>query len=554
MKIPVIRILLFASIALISLAVAASAQYATISGQVTDAQTGEPIIEAQVGAINMDDMTSRETFTDSAGNYFIDSITPGYQIVGASKEGYEENVYPDLIMIEGGENLTDIDIQLTFVGGTGFGAIAGQVTDAETGLPIDSAGIDIRWFVGSCYTDSDGNYFCDSIPDGSYLVSAYNEGYFPATYPDSVIVQIGETTANIDIALTPHGEPGSISGTVTNAQTGEAAENVYISASGQYDSGYDWTDASGNFLITDLLQGEYTVNAWSESYWEEDYPGMVTVAEGQETSGIDFNLVPHGGPGDGIISGQVLEEGTLEPVPMGLVIAYSDNDNFDGAFTNPDGSYTIMGLPMDEYYVVAIIQDYVVELYDGVYSWEDATTVFPDASGIDFLLAPSDSGLGGVTGILTSNGTPLEGAMVYAEMNSEMRNSAQTSSDGSYSIDGLSPGMYTIKASMVAYHDGSYADQLQIGTDKINGIDIELDPMLACDPNGDGSISVSDAVYLINYIFTNGFAPVPMEAGDSNCDQSVNVSDAVWIINYVFVGGNPPCDTNGDGILDCGNM
>ncbi|NIT58616.1 MAG: hypothetical protein GWN00_21035 [Aliifodinibius sp.] len=44
---------------------------------------------------------------------------------------------------------------------------------------------------------------------------------------------------------------------------------------------------------------------------------------------------------------------------------------------------------------------------------------------------------------------------------------------------------------------------------------------------------------------------MPYEAGDANCDGVVNVSDAVWIINYVFISGNEPCDTNGDGELDC---
>jgi hypothetical protein len=42
-----------------------------------------------------------------------------------------------------------------------------------------------------------------------------------------------------------------------------------------------------------------------------------------------------------------------------------------------------------------------------------------------------------------------------------------------------------------------------------------------------------------------------ISCGDVNCDGTSNVSDAVWIINYVFVGGNPPCDTDGDGEPDC---
>jgi len=62
------------------------------------------------------------------------------------------------------------------------------------------------------------------------------------------------------------------------------------------------------------------------------------------------------------------------------------------------------------------------------------------------------------------------------------------------------------------------------------------------DANSDGTVDVSDAVHLINYIFVGGFAPEPLERGNVNCDLIVDVSDAVWIINYVFVGGDAPCE------------
>ena len=60
------------------------------------------------------------------------------------------------------------------------------------------------------------------------------------------------------------------------------------------------------------------------------------------------------------------------------------------------------------------------------------------------------------------------------------------------------------------------------------------------DANNDQSVNVSDAVYIINYVFSGGNPPDPIETGDANCDSSVNVSDAVYIINYVFVPGSPP--------------
>jgi hypothetical protein len=64
------------------------------------------------------------------------------------------------------------------------------------------------------------------------------------------------------------------------------------------------------------------------------------------------------------------------------------------------------------------------------------------------------------------------------------------------------------------------------------------------DANSDATVNVSDAVYIINYVFVGGGAPVPLACGDANSDGTVNVSDAVYIINYVFVGGGAPGDCN----------
>ena len=64
--------------------------------------------------------------------------------------------------------------------------------------------------------------------------------------------------------------------------------------------------------------------------------------------------------------------------------------------------------------------------------------------------------------------------------------------------------------------------------------------MLRGDANGDGVIDIGDVVYLINYLYKNGSAPVPLENGDANCDSSVDVGDVVYLINYLFKGGPEP--------------
>lgn len=72
------------------------------------------------------------------------------------------------------------------------------------------------------------------------------------------------------------------------------------------------------------------------------------------------------------------------------------------------------------------------------------------------------------------------------------------------------------------------------------------------DVNGDRSVSVTDVVYLIDYIFRGG--PLPFHAlwvGDVNCDGKVDIVDVVYLINYLFRNGPPPGDPDNDGVRDC---
>lgn len=54
------------------------------------------------------------------------------------------------------------------------------------------------------------------------------------------------------------------------------------------------------------------------------------------------------------------------------------------------------------------------------------------------------------------------------------------------------------------------------------------------DANGDGEITISDAVYLVNYLFRSGPPPNPMENGDVNCNGAVSIEDVILLINYLF--------------------
>jgi serine protease AprX len=66
----------------------------------------------------------------------------------------------------------------------------------------------------------------------------------------------------------------------------------------------------------------------------------------------------------------------------------------------------------------------------------------------------------------------------------------------------------------------------------------------AGDADGSGSLNISDAVRIINYIFSSGTAPSPLTAADCDCDTLITISDAVFLINFIFSNGLAPAICN----------
>jgi hypothetical protein len=77
------------------------------------------------------------------------------------------------------------------------------------------------------------------------------------------------------------------------------------------------------------------------------------------------------------------------------------------------------------------------------------------------------------------------------------------------------------------------------GENGLRDIAAKLKKAKAGDANADGNTSVSDVVYLINYLFKGGVEPW-MAYSDANGDTKLSVSDVVYLINYLFKGGSPP--------------
>jgi hypothetical protein len=63
------------------------------------------------------------------------------------------------------------------------------------------------------------------------------------------------------------------------------------------------------------------------------------------------------------------------------------------------------------------------------------------------------------------------------------------------------------------------------------------------DVNMTGTLTSSDVIFLVNYIFRSGPVPSPCEAaGDVSCDAVVTTSDIIRLVNFIFKGPNLLCN------------
>ncbi len=65
--------------------------------------------------------------------------------------------------------------------------------------------------------------------------------------------------------------------------------------------------------------------------------------------------------------------------------------------------------------------------------------------------------------------------------------------------------------------------------------------LVAGDLTGDEKVTLSDVIFLVNFVFKSGAEPVPFDAGDVNCDSSVTLGDIMHLVNYIFKNGPPAC-------------
>lgn len=101
--------------------------------------------------------------------------------------------------------------------------------------------------------------------------------------------------------------------------------------------------------------------------------------------------------------------------------------------------------------------------------------------------------------------------------------------------------------------DDSFLDGIEVnlGSDPLDSSSIPILPH--GDADGNGLVGITDAVYMINYVFMGGPAPANSAFADVDCSGRFDLSDVVYLISYLYADGPKPCDPNNDGKDDCGS-
>jgi hypothetical protein len=372
------------------------------------------------------------------------------------------------------------------------GRISGRVTD-QRGHPLNGICVIALQRNGGGYTQARtglrGLYTTAKVPPGRYVAifttGCGNSGnWLSQVYKNSsnllrptlVAVKAGKTTGNIDAVLRLGGE---ISGTVTNA-AGARLSNICVfpiatSLAGQYQLIRPGVSRDGAFHVRGVPAGSYLVNfapcnsnsAYTSVWWKNSatpqHARVIRVKNRQLVSGIN-QVMPLGAKITGVVTAGTRAGPRLAGICVSAVPTAGGIDGGGFAITGRNGGYVMPGLPAGRYQVqfspgCGNNGNYLPENYPRQVTLAAGKV---DA-GIDGVL-PVGAEVSGV--VADSRGHPVGGICVAVQGGPGYGygNQVQTAANGSYAVNQLPAGNYTIQFFGGCGNRGSYAPQGYNGT------------------------------------------------------------------------------------------
>jgi hypothetical protein len=306
------------------------------------------------------------------------------------------------------------------------GTVADQTTGALDGVPVtltDANGA----VVGTATTAGGGHYsFPGYLATGGYTVSiSPPSGKIAVTAP-SATADLSATDAVVDFTVRDI-VPVAVSGVVRDANNQPIA-----GATVTIDGVSALTAPDGSYLFDTVPVGTHqAVLTTPDGYSITASPPPFTIASGVETpiTGQDFTVAA-----DPSISGTVRASGIGV---AGVVVTTNGPGGTVSTATAADGTYRFPGLSAGSYTVTVAAPDgTIVEGNADV----PVSIAGADVSGVDFALARTGS-IGGT--VLDDGSAGVPGA-VLTIAGPGATSTVTVSTDGSFGISDLPPGVYTV--------------------------------------------------------------------------------------------------------------
>ena len=499
--------------------------FGTVTGLITDS-TGKPLAGAFVeispapatktGAASLGSTTlpvrppTRVQFvtTDSNGQYTFAQVPTGSYIITAAAKGYQKGTSAPFTVSQGKN--TAPTVALTAAPTPVFGSVTGTVTDS-TGKPIAGALVEISPPVlplggsgqgGStpiiippgpiqiAKTDSNGKYTFDMVQTGTYIVSAWADGFQKSTSAPFTVAQGSNTAPTLVLTALPTPVFGSVTGKVTdskgNALAGAVVEiepaPVPLGGSGGATGTVipvgpprfemtTTTDANGQYSFAQVPTGTYVVSAFAKGY-QGSISAPFTVSMGSNTAptlALTALPTPVVGTVNGAVtdtSGKPIAGASVELIPAPEKLGPGGSPSPTNpivppikvlfATTDKNGQYTISDVPTGSYIVSAWADGYQRNM-SAAFTVSQGTNTAPTVA----LTAVPTPVFGSVTGTVTdSKGQPITGAYVVISPAPDSAGSlpvilpppggriqfAKTDSKGQYTFSQVPVGSYVVTA------------------------------------------------------------------------------------------------------------
>jgi large repetitive protein len=300
-------------------------------------------------------------------------------------------------------------------------------------------------------TNATGNYSIANASvggaGGTWNITATLAGY--RTYTGIIFIQGGNQTVTQDISLTKPAPGVTISGTVTDSAAGTPLAGALVRLL-TIGGGVTTVDsvlsaANGTYSLTNVQAGTYNLVASITRYTAKTV--RVTIAAANITQ--NFQLV--GLPAGIVISGTVTDSISGTPLAGAIVQLRTTGGGggslLDSAKTAANGTYSIGSVQPGNYRLVASAAGHT------------SKTVAPVAVANanitqNFQLVGLPAGIT-ISGTVTDSlrGTPLAGALIRLRRGGDAVtiDSVIAAANGSYSIDSVQAGTYTLVASAAGH-------------------------------------------------------------------------------------------------------